>query len=463
MMRHVPGNAEWRSLLFFLFLCLSCSSCAVMSGGHVQMQGEMNRLLLANRPEQAVEVLERKPSGYGAGNRLLYDLDRGLIEFYAGRHQQSVKSFEQAKDRFRELYTKSLSKEALSWAVNDYMLPYSGADHEYVLVNIFQGMNFLAMGDLNEALVEARDLASKYQVITDLAGKAKRQRYEDNGFARLFMGLLYGASGSRQDRAQALLWYKQALGLYKTYYAGQYVPLILREEGTRLAQEFADDVRGSFLEGFPDPGRLSRPGKAAQIIIFQIVGYSPVKVPEVVPVPVPVDRGGLIKITFPRFERRDYGVHAARVTVRLPTGESVSAETELGADIEDLAIRDLESRKALVLAKAALRPTMKYLLQRKQTENVEKSGGTLAADIFGLASSLYLLFSEQADLRSWQALPGQIRLARLFVDPGTSHIQLEHLDRQGQSRGIQDVGAVTLRAGETRFIVVRSLDQAEKP
>ena len=100
-----------------------------------------------------------------------------------------MESFEKSKQRFRELYTESLTKEALSWAVNDYMLPYRGADHEYVLVNVFQALNFLALGDLNEALVEARDLSSKYQVVGNLAQKMLRSRFEDNGFARMFMGM----------------------------------------------------------------------------------------------------------------------------------------------------------------------------------------------------------------------------------------------------------------------------------
>jgi hypothetical protein len=411
--------------------------------------------MVANHVELAADAMERPEAGYGSGNDLLYDLDRGLVEFYAGRYPESIRSLEKAKQRFQELYTESLSKEALSWALNDYMLPYRGADYEYVLVNIFQALNFLSMKNTNEALVEARDLSSKYQVVTGLAGKARRQRYEDNGFARMFMGLLYGSLDRREDKSEALVWYKEAWSLYKSYYGGQYVPWILKEEALDLAEELSDQDLGNMradAEGVsPIPGRERK----AKIIVIQLVGYAPIKVPEAVA--VPVDREFMIKIVLPKYARRSYDVRSARVTAFMPGGKSVSMDTELGIDIEELAIRDLESRKALALTKGALRPAMKYLVERKQKENFAKRNGVFAADIFGLVSNLYNIFSEQADLRSWQALPAQIRMARIFVDPGINRIQVENLDSQGISRGSQDVGAVSLQAGETRFIIVRSV------
>ncbi|MBF0122146.1 MAG: hypothetical protein HQL21_01905 [Candidatus Omnitrophica bacterium] len=454
MMRDILGNAQRRSLLFFIPVLFVCSSCAVMTTGSPRLQPEVNSLVVANRLQLAADMIEREEASYGPGNYLLYYLDRGLVEFYAGRYEESVRSLEKAKQRFQELYTESLSKEFLSWAVNDYMLPYRGADHEYVLVNIFQALNFLSLKNPNESLVEARDLNSKYQVVTDLAHKMKRRRYEDNGFARMFMGLLYQSMGRPEDKAEALLWYKEALSLYASYYEGQYVPQILKEEAGRLAEEFSDDdlaalrqeTRGSFAsQGYENK---------AKIIVLQLAGYSPLKVADVVP--IPVDRQFIIKLAFPKYMRRYYDIHSARVIAYKAGGARVSADTELGMNIEELAMKDLESRKATVLAKAVLRPAMKYLIERKQKEVIDKKSGAFAAEVFGLMSNLYNVFSEQADLRSWQALPAQIRVARIFVDPGTCRIQFDNLDSQGMSLGIEDIGEVTLEAGETRFIVVRS-------
>jgi len=209
-----------RSLLFW-FLPLTLGSC--MSLGGPALQPEINSLIVADRMDKAADKISAPEAHYGKGNYLLYYLDRGLVEFYAGRHEASIISLEKAKERFEELYTLSLTEEAMSWALNDYALSYRGADYEYVLINIFQALNFLQQGDVYEAQVEARDLDSKYQVVHDLAIKMQRRRFEDNGFARLFMGLLFEATGDRDD---ALLWYKQALKAYEEYYASRYVPEI---------------------------------------------------------------------------------------------------------------------------------------------------------------------------------------------------------------------------------------------
>ena len=63
------------------------------------------------------------------------------------------------------------------------------------------------------------------------------------------------------------------------------------------------------------------------------------------------------------------------------------------------------------------------------------------------AGSLYNVFSEQPDLRSWQTLPARIRVARLIVKPGAYEV----------SAGSESLGQVTLGAGEKKFFVVRTV------
>jgi hypothetical protein len=197
----------------------------------------------------------------------------------------------------------------------------------------------------------------------------------------------------------------------------------------------------------------ARPDQA-QLIVIHFVGYSPLKEPEIIP--VPLDRDLVTKITFPKFTRRFYAVRSARVTAQNDQGWRATAETELGSDIEDLAIKDLNSRKAIVLAKAIIRPTLKYLLESKQMEDIQKRNGRLAAEGFGLLSNLFNLYSEQPDLRSWQALPAQIRVARLFLPPGHYKLASEALGEDNVVVGVDSIGEVELRAGESRFIIIRS-------
>jgi uncharacterized protein len=444
------GARFWGLSLLFAFLFSSCAIAPSVP----PLQPSINSLVVANRMSLAADKISAQAADYGPGNYLLYYLDRGLVGFYAGRYQESIRSFEKAKQRFEELYTKSLSKEGMTWLLNDNAAPYYGSDYEYVLVNVFQALNFLQLGDINEALVEARDLSAKYQVVDGLAQKVKRRHFEDNGFARFFMGLVLQAAGGAENEGEALLFYKEAFTLYKQFYGGAYIPRLLQESLLMLAHKFNDgeyDVLRGEMRG---AGAVTERPDLAQLIVVHLVGYSPLKVPEIIP--VPLDRELITKITFPKFIRRYYAVRSARVTAENDLGWRTSVETELGADIEDLAIKDLGSRKALVLAKSIIRPALKYLIERKQKEDIEKRNGRLAAEGFGLLSNIYNFVSEQADLRSWQSLPGQIRVARFSLSAGHYKLTSDGLGEGGGLIGVDKIGEVELRSGETRFIIIRS-------
>ncbi|MEI6438094.1 MAG: hypothetical protein WCO69_05035 [Candidatus Omnitrophota bacterium] len=421
-------NRCWLIIPSLLFL----SSCAAMSGP--RLQPEITGLVASDQVKLAVDKIEATEADYGQGNYLLYYLDRGLVEAYAGLHAQSIQSFEKAKRRFEELYTQSVSKEAASWIGNDYALPYRGADYEYVFVNVFQALNYLASGNVNEALVEARDLDSKYQVVEKLAAGGGNRRFEDNGFARMFMGFVSEATGRPEDRDNARIFYQQAEAVYARYYGGGYEPQVLKERLNAVSGWNSGDNR-------------------AVVYVLQLAGFAPVK--EQLFLPVPLEDGVVAQVAFPRFVARPFMAHRGMVTAENAAGGSVRASTELGVSIADLAVKDLESRKALALSKAVIRPALKYMVEHKQQENIQKKFGRPAGQIFGLISSLYNIYSERADLRSWQSLPSEIRVARLALDPGKYHMRFEHLSEDGALVGTEELGDINCLSGQTYFLVSR--------
>jgi hypothetical protein len=317
--------------------------------------------------------------------------------------------------------------------VNDNMEPYRPPEYERVLINVFQIFNYLQIGDLNEAIVEARDLDSRFPVIE--GARPQGGRFEDNGFARLLTGILYEAAGTGDDQAEALIAYRQAVTVYDAYYAGAYVPKVLKEGIRRLESSPRRDM--------------------AVVYLFESAGFSPVKEP--VSVPVPVGDGLLTKVELPRFVDRAPPVQASCLVLNGPAGEYWSADVQMGVDVGDLARRDLESRKALVMAKAVARPGLKYLVERNQKDVIEKRSGPAAAGVFGFLSSIYNIVTERADLRSWQALPGEVRVARIEVPAGSYRMSVEKTGGMGSSAVRQDNTPVQLNAGRTYFLIRRTV------
>ncbi|MBF0330714.1 MAG: hypothetical protein HQL17_02165 [Candidatus Omnitrophica bacterium] len=445
-----PGSALGRSLLLFTMV-LALSSCANL--GSPVLQPQINALVVAHDAKAAAQMITAQRADYGSGNYMLYHLDRGLVSQLAGDRLDSINSLDKAKTRYDELYTKSLGKEAATWILNDNAAPYRAPEYERVLINIFQAMNYLQAGELDETLVEMRDLDSKFPVNID-AFVQKKRMLDDNGFARLLAGILCEARGKDSDLNDALIAYKQALAVYDVYYGKTYVPLVLQEGLIRLATVFNDPDLASYLSRFAGRHVVSDPHKAV-VYFIEAVGFSPVKIEGMLP--IPLENGVVAKIAFPSFVRRPYVTAASEIVLEDAAGVGFHALTELGDDIESLAEKDLDGRKALILTKALLRPTIKYLVEHNQQAAIEKRQGPLAGLAFGLVSSLYNFMTEQADLRSWQALPGQIRIARLALPAGIYHMHGQDFDGNGNGVDAWDEGTVTLVPGEVRCIFRRGI------
>ncbi|MBI3314998.1 MAG: hypothetical protein HYZ86_03545 [Candidatus Omnitrophica bacterium] len=412
-------------LVLFLPAFVSCATPPK------NVQPQVNSLVIAQHFDKAVSFLGEDPSAYGPNNKLLFWLDRGLVLHLAGRYAESVGAFESAKRKFDELYTRSISQMAVAVAVNDYGQEYRGEDYECVLVNIFQALNFAAMDNISEALVEARDMDAR-----------SKWTKTDDAFARMLFGILYQAAGTPQDLNDAYIDDVRSRDIYQNTYKSQYgvdVPKILAQN---LAMVQTPDVRAK-----------------AEVYLFHYTGFIPLKVADVFP--IPLDTSHVTAISFPRYADR---VSDVRFSVFSAVGPAVGGagrtraqdSTELVQDIGAIAKKILDDRKVLILAKAGLRPIGKYLLEKTVEANVRDKNSEVPADIVNLFANVYNLYSEQADVRGWQTLPEKIRAARLLLEPGRYEFFVEDFDEKGAPLSKRPLGVFDLQAGRKKFFIVRS-------
>ena len=87
---------------------------------------------------------------------------------------------------------------------------------------------------------------------------------------------------------------------------------------------------------------------------------------------------------------------------------------------------------------------------------VRDKGGETAATVYRGLAGIYNVYSEQADLRSWQTQPSQIRIGRLTLAPGEYVLKVETLDEAGGLLETIDLGQAELAAGQKRFFVIRT-------
>ena len=108
------------------------------------------------------------------------------------------------------------------------------------------------------------------------------------------------------------------------------------------------------------------------------------------------------------------------------------------------------------MTKAIIRPVAKYAAERVVEEKIKDKWGNGAALGFDILSSIYNLTTERADLRSWQTLPAQIRIARLYLDPGEYNFYIQTYNENHQLLNKLNLGDATIKAGQKKFFLFRN-------
>lgn len=190
---------------------LALSSCSLF-GGQIAPNGLV-------RPEDALRRELSSGQFESARNRAISDIDvagndvllrrlyAGLIAHYAQRHEESALHFEHAIDLYAERQTRSISRGALSVVSSDLALAYTPGRTERLAIHYFNALNYLGLGDLDGAAVEARRLSLLLQRLRDAGEPVDPQLA---ALLRYFAGAVFETAG---DWADADVAYRNALAL----------------------------------------------------------------------------------------------------------------------------------------------------------------------------------------------------------------------------------------------------------
>lgn len=448
----LPSRGHLRTRRWPSFLAFAAGAALLGTGCAVLPYVKVENALVSGDVASARAALAQGEKEYGKSARLLYLFDQTSLAHYAGDWNASNQSLEQADALIDQLYTKSLSAEAKSFLINDMSLPYTGENFERVMLHVLGMLNYAALGDKDNALVEARRADERLKQYSEAVG-ADKVGYREDALARYVSAVLY-EGGSKQDLWDAYLDYKkadEAFDLYAKLYATP-KPARLKADLQRFADglgEKEDLEKWQKRDGVQAYVPLAQTRRdQAEVVALLYDGLAPVKTSKSLHLPVNLEDGTAqyFSLALPDFVVRGLPVPDAML---LAPGQG-SAPFQLFQDINSIAVRDLQDRSALILVKATARALVKFQAARAVQRKAREAGG--AAEVLAfLGTNIYNLVSEQADIRSWRTLPGRIWIARLALPPGVQDVQI-HLRRAGQDETL-DLGTVKLRAGEKRFLL----------
>jgi hypothetical protein len=476
--------------LFFAPLCLA----SLLVGALVGCGPSVNRYVLieeslrANDPKRADAIVEQAEKDYGAKSRVLYGMDRGMTLQLVGDYQNSNAMLEQAEDEVDRLYTRRIRTETAAFLTNDNALPYEGDPYEQVLINALKAINYASLGEWQDALVEARRIDHRLNVLSDRT--RDKNTYRDDGFARYLTGILYESTG---DLNNAFIAYRNAYEAFEANHSWSHVlvPTQLRTDLLRtadamhLSQELME-----YQRLFPETSWQSSETtqRLAQVVVISYNGRAPRKEDQFLDLPISLDalqlvllnrgfsqsnrqnnrvadsvlyglNGRVVRVALPRLVPQRTQVKSDPVTLTSDTGAHVGARTEVVHSVTALAEKTLSDRLPGITAKALARAAVKYSLAEGATRGAQQAAGKDAGPWVGLLVGLLThglaVASEEADKRSWQTLPDEIHLARLWVPPGQYQAHIKGSGQSNGAVGTETTRRLTLGPGETVFLLQR--------
>jgi len=345
-------------------------------------------------------------------NEVLYYMNKGLAAHYDKKYANSNFCLAKAENRIDELFTQSISKKTASCVINDNTVPYRGEDFEAVMVNLFMALNYAYLNKWDDALVEARKVDNRLNIINAEYEPDFRNAYMEDPFVRFIMGLFYEKKNQTND---ALVSYKKALNGYKRYekYYRIGAPEILKKKSWQVLSGNA-----SFGSGY------------GEIFFLHYNGLCPVKIESAIE-SVFWD-GYEYKMAIPVYENRVYRADRCKIIIQnKKTGQDYYAYTEICENIGAIAAKNLDNRIKRIKARAFKRSTGKYLTSKGIHLLVEGSigglGGLLSERLLNAVNDL----TEKADIRCWNNLPDKISIAAFKLLPGIYSVIVDILDSSG--------------------------------
>ncbi len=469
--------------LLFLFIILLLTGCGPSVNHYLLIEQSLH----AGDPHRAAAIIEQTEGEYGAKNRLLYAMDRGMVLQLAGQYEQSNASLDRAEEEVERLYTRSIRSETAAFLTNDNVLPYEGDAYEHVMVNVVKALNYAAQGQLQEALVEVRRVDHRLNVLSDRIKEAGK--YRNDGFARYLSGILYEAAG---DLNNAFIAYRNAYEAYRAMSGWSKVssPPSLRGDLLRTAEALGLRTEfEAYRQAFPDVAwdPVSSVQQSAQVVMISYNGRAPRKEDLLLDLPISLDaaqlvllnrgvfyqpyqrnrvtdsvlyglNGRVVRVAIPQLVRQKTQVPFEHMTLTDSFGRSVTVQSELSQNVTALADKSLSERLPAMTVKALARAATKFAMAEGITLGAQHAAGRDAAPWVGLLVELLTkgiaVASEEADKRSWQTLPDEIHVARAWVSAGQYHVSIQP---SGHRMMGKDGHAISLVAGQTMFIIQRVL------
>lgn len=179
----LPRPASGLRVTALLALLVILQSCQSINFQH--LQEDIDSLIAAGQWEAAAELHREKSGVYRKNDRLLYLLNQGMLNYYAGIENDKI--FEEAY-RYYDVHSSDIDK---IYAFPTMGLSYPSSSQESLWMHGFNALSYLRQGSLSGALVEVRRIHQREALLKNLEEEIGIEAYSNSAFLSYLSSILY--------------------------------------------------------------------------------------------------------------------------------------------------------------------------------------------------------------------------------------------------------------------------------
>lgn len=407
-------------LIIFLFLFFGCAT-------YQSRIAPARDLLRSRQCEAALKILSEL-SVKENGDQLVYLMDYGSALQICEDYKKSNEIFLEAERVAEQSDYHSVSRVTGTALLNEEMIQYKGDTFEKLFLNVSLALNYMQLGQFDNALVEVRKMNQKFE---KYKGEGKKS-FELNPFSKYLSGLIWEADKKYDD---ACIDFRDAYLLDPTYQriAQDMLQGCWKAHRTMEFKELVKKTKATAEEI-----KIAKQPSTAELILIFMQGWGPRKQPR------PEN------YLFPHLVSVPSQTQFLQAEVLDIENQKVisSYRSEDVYDIEKAAVDTLNADyKSLVVRRVESRITKEVVADQIRQKD----------KVLGQLAWLVMVASERADLRQWSIFPKSVQIIRIPLTPGAYKIKLTGLSADlKDSEQIPDI-TIRLKNTEKKFQLVRSL------
>ena len=414
-------------------------------------------------------------------NALLYNMEMGKLYRLKNDPVNSNIFFNRADGMIESNY-KSFKDVALANLLNPMQQAYRGEDFEQFMLHYYKALNYAAIGQTEDAVVEARRITLSSNQQGDKF-RNKENRYSKDAFALNLQGMIYEMAG---DANNAFIAYRNAADVYlkaDNNYYGVKMPLQLQKDLLRTATAMGFTGEGQRYEKLFNASYIDNTSPNGELILFIEEGNAPIK--EEKNFFLTAGSNGLNSFNYIdanglnsnfNFNASAYGIADDKLTslrafrLSLATyriqneqpanfvvsNNGTSYNTQLAQNLNSVAVNVLKERFVTDMANALARQITKKLVekgtqaaakgiaksndkkddtdttaaQKEQKKKDNEQKAERVGEVAGFVMNMINTATEKADTRNWQSLPAFVSYVRIPLNAGENTITVSDSGKQ---------------------------------